>query len=256
MLDWWSHGKKRKQTVKKFPFSTPALQYSNTPTLHPRNARHGFTLLEILVSMVILSIALTLAWQTFSTATRAWTGGRKLIDKMHHGDFVLTQLSSALRSMAFFEKSKEHYGFRMENNSEGYGEHSISWVTASDAFIPRGETFEHGLHRIEVGGGTDDDGAEGLIVTVWPHLIDDDEAEKKSWFITDSIKGLSCQVYDTDQDEERWRDEWEYSNAIPGLIEITLYADPVDRYDDPIEFRQLIEIPLCPPVTNDVSEAR
>ena len=80
--------------------------------------------------------------------------------------------------------------------------------------------------------------------------------EKKSWFVTDNIKGLSCQVFDTDQDEERWRDDWEYSNAIPGLIEITLYAEPIDKYDDPIEFRQLIEIPLGPPVTNDISEAK
>ncbi len=228
----------------------------NPSEIGNRKSKMAFTLLEILVSMVILSIALTLAWQTFSAATRAWTGGRKLVDKMHHGDFVLTQISSALRSMAFFEKSAEHYGFRMENNSVGYGEHSISWVTASDAFIPRGEAFEHGLHRIEVGGGTDDDGEEGLVVTVWSHLIDDEDAEKKSWFITDSIKGLSCQVYDTDKDEERWKDDWEYSNAIPGLIEITLYAEPMKKHADPVEFRQLIEIPLGPPVTNDISEAR
>ena len=112
----------------------PAFQHSSIP-----KPRRGFTLLEILVSMVILSIALTLAWQTFSTATRAWTGSRKLIDKMHHGDFVLTRLSAALRSMTFFENSAEHCSFRMENNSAGDGEHTISWVTASRAFIPRGE---------------------------------------------------------------------------------------------------------------------
>ena len=233
--------------------SPPRSLVHNAPLSNPRR---GFTLLEILISMVILSIALTLAWQTFSTATRAWTGGRKVMDQMHHGDFVLSQLSSALRSMAFFEDAKEHYGFRMENNTTGYGQHSISWVTASQAFIPHGEQFEHGLHRIEVGGGTDEDGTEGLTVTVWPHLADEEEVEKKSWFITENIKGLSCQVYDNDSDEERWRDEWEYSNAIPGLVEITLYSEPAGKYDDPVELRQLIEIPLGPPVTNDVSEAR
>ncbi len=262
MLECWNIGKPInsnawKPTLPVFHHSNiPVSLSSNIPSFRPRRTRRGFTLLEILVSMVILSIALTLAWQTFSAATRAWTGARKVIDKMHHGDFVLTQLSSALRSMAFFEKSAEHYGFRIENNSVGIGEHSISWVTASKVFIPRGESFEHGLHRIEIGGGTDEDGTEGLVVTAWSHLIDDEDAEKKSWFITDSIKGLSCQVYDTDKDEERWRDDWEYSNAIPGLIEITLYAEPIDQYGDPIEFRQLIEIPLGPPVTNDVSEAR
>jgi len=256
MLEYRNIGVLDKETEASS--SLPSFHYSTTPLLHPRDARHGFTLLEILVSMVILSIALTLAWQTFSTATRAWTGGRKLMDKMHHGDFVLTQLSSALRSMAFFELSKEHYGFRMTGNSAGYGEHSISWVTGSKAFIPRGDRFEQGLHRIEVGAGTDEDGTEGLTVTIWSHLVneEEDDFEKRSWLITDTIQGLSCRVYDHRPDEERWRDEWEISNAIPGLVEITLYTDPVEKYDDPLEFRQLIEIPLGPPITNDVSEAR
>jgi len=237
---------------------TPKRSYAPTP-LHPHSTtlkpRRGLTLLEIMISVVILSIALTLAWQTFSTATRAWTSGRKAMETMHHGEFVLTQLSSALRSMAFFETSAEKYGFRMEDNSEGFGEHTISWVTASQAFIPRGTVFEHGLHRIEMGGGTDEDGAEGLVVTVWPHLADEEEVEKTSWFITETIKGLRCRAYDTDPDEERWRDDWEATNKIPGLLEITLYADPAREYDSPVEFRQLIEIPLGPPVTNDISAA-
>ena len=232
-------------------------KYALTPTRpdSPTSSR-GFTLLEVLISMVILSIALTLAWQTFSAATRAWTGGRKVMDKMHHGDFVMNQLAAALRSMAFFKDSAKHYGFRMEDNSTGYGEHSISWVTSHSAFIPRGEMFEHGLHRIEVGGGTDEDGTDGLTVTVWPHLADEEDVEKTSWFITENIKGLRCRVFDTKKDEESWKDEWEYSNNIPGLVEITLYAEPAGKYDDPLEFRQLIEIPLGPPVTNDVSEAK
>jgi len=242
-----------KTGVPPLPQHTPTSQIPSPLLPH---SKHGFTLLEILISMVILSITLTLAWQTFSSATRAWTSGRDAMEKMHHGDFVLGQLSSALRSMGFFEKSAKHYGFRMDNNSVGYGQHSISWVTASKAFIPHGKVFEHGLHRIEVGGGTDEDGTEGLTVTVWSHLADEEEVEKESWFITETIKGLSCQVYDTDKEEERWRDDWEYSNAIPGLLEITLYAEPIDPYSDPLEFRQLIEIPLGPPVTNDISEAQ
>ena len=217
--------------------------------------RRGFTLLEILVAITILAIAMTVAWQTFSAATRAWTSARKMLDSTHHGDFVLTQLTSALRSMAFFDSLPEQYGFRMEDNREGeYGDHSISWVTESKAFLPRGTEFDHGLHRIEVGAGEDDDGNEGLLVTVWRHIAsDEDEIEKKSWVVSDVIKGLSCAVYNVE--DEKWDDEWEETNSIPGLIEITLYAEPEEEGDDPIEYRQLIEIPLGPPVTNEVESA-
>ena len=229
--------------------------YPLTPALPPR-LRRGFTLLEVLISMVILSIAMTVAWQTFSTATRAWTGGREMLDKTHHGDFVLGQLSSALRSMAFLTNSTKQCAFRMKNNPAGYGEQTISWVTGSSAFIPPGEAYSHGLHRIEIGGGEDEDGVEGLVVTVWPYLADEEKVEKKSWFVSENIKGLSCRVYDTKDGEEGWKDTWEYSNAIPGLIEITLYAEPADKYERPVKFRQLIEIPLGKPVTNTVSAAK
>jgi len=239
------------------PSNTPLLPYSTTP-LPPPRLRRGFTLLEVMIAVVILAIAMTVAFQTFSAVTHAWTGARSVMDKMHHGDFALGQLSSALRSMAFFkENAPEKYAFRIENNSAGEGEHTISWVTASSAFIPPGEdAYSHGLHRIEVGGGTDEDGVDGLVVTVWPYLADEDKVEKKSWFVSENIKGLSCKVYDANEGEERWKDTWEYSNAIPGLIEITLYAAPEKEYGDPIEFRQIIEIPLGPPVTNVVSEAK
>lgn len=221
-----------------------------------RHSRAGFTLLEILVAIVILAIAMTVAWQTFASAVRSWTAARELLDKTHHGDFVLTQLTSALRSMSFFDSMPEQYGFRMERNSDGeYGEHTISWVTASTAFLPRGTEFDHGMHRIEIGAGEDDDDNEGLLVSVWRHIVDDeDDIEKQSWVVSDVIKGLSCAVYNTE--EEKWDDEWEQTNAIPGLIEITLYAEPDEEGDDPIAYRQLIEIPLGPPVTNEVESAQ
>jgi prepilin-type N-terminal cleavage/methylation domain-containing protein len=237
-MEYWKNGMMNSENSSSIPFS------------------RGFTLLEILISMVILMIAMTVAWQTYSTATRAWTGGREMLDKVHHGDFVLGQLASSLRSMAFLENSQEKCGFRMEDNPSGYGEHTISWVTGSSAFIPPGEAIAHGLHRIEVGGGEDEDGEEGLVVTVWPYLADEEKVEKQSWFVSENIKGLSCKVYDVTEGEEGWKDTWEYSNAIPGLIEITLYAEPVEAHDEPVEFRQLIEIPLGPPVTNDISGAR
>lgn len=218
--------------------------------------RRGFTLLEVLLAMVILSISMTVAWQTFSTATRAWNSGREVLDKTHHGDFVLGQLASSLRSMVFFPTAPEKYAFRIKNNSAGRGQQTISWVTGSSAFIPPGEAAAHGLHRIEVGAGEDEDGAEGLVVTVWPYLADEEKVEKKSWLVSENIQGLTCKVYDTKSGEEGWKDDWEYSNSIPGLIEISLYAAPAEQGGDPVKFRQLIEIPLGPPVTNEVSEAK
>lgn len=216
--------------------------------------RRGFTLLEILVAIVILAIAMGVAWQTLAGATRAWTSARQMLDQTHHGDFALTQLSAALRSMVFFDSQPERYGFRMERNSEGMGEQTISWVTASRAFLPNGTEFQNGLHRIEIGAGRDDEGHEGLKVSVWRHLAPDEErVEKQSWIISEVVQGLRCAVYDPES--EQWDTQWEQTNAIPSLLEITLYAAAPDPTDDPIEYRQLIEIPIGRPITNRVESA-
>lgn len=244
------------RSVGRTTLSSTTIYYSVAPFLQPRRIRRGFTLLEVMIAVVILAIAMTVAGQLFFAVTKAWTRARVVMDQTHHGDFVLGQLTAALRSMAFSENKPEVYGFRMEKNPLGEGEHTISWVTDNAAFMPPGDPASHGRHRIAVGAGEDEDGAEGLLVTVWPYLANEEEVEKKSWLISDQIKGVRCLAYDTKQGEEGWRDDWEYSNAIPGLIEITLYAEPLNEEDDPVEFRQLIEIPLGPAVTNEVSEAK
>jgi prepilin-type N-terminal cleavage/methylation domain-containing protein len=235
----------------------PPPRSSTLPAFPHSKPHRGFTLLEVMIAVVILAVAMTVAWQTFTSVTRAWTGARVVMDQLHHGDFVLDRLTSSLRSMVFFgETAPEKYAFRMENNSSGYGEHTISWVTGSRALIPPGEAYAYGLRRIEIGAGADEEGSEGLVVRTWPYLADEEKIEKRGLLLSENIKGLRCRVYDTAEGEEGWKDIWEISNAVPGLIEITLYADPAKEYGDPVEFRRLIEIPLGPPVTNQVSEAR
>jgi len=215
--------------------------------------RGGFTLLEILVSIVILAMALTVAWQTFAAVTGAWKRSKEMLDTVHHGDYVIQQLAGTLRSMVIFDSTPEKYAFQIENNGAGYGEHTISFVTAGKAFIPPGTQFEYGLHRLRIGIGHDEEGNEGFTAEALPHLVKKDEYDPESWFISGHIKGLRCRLYDLE--EERWTDTWEYSNSLPGLIEITLIADSPEEYGEPVEFCQLIEIPLGPEITNIVSEA-
>ncbi|MFH0878288.1 MAG: prepilin-type N-terminal cleavage/methylation domain-containing protein, partial [Lentisphaerota bacterium] len=57
----------------------------------------GFTLLEVLVALVVMTAIFTIIYSTFSGTVRAWTRGTELLDDLHHGDFVMEQLTSALR---------------------------------------------------------------------------------------------------------------------------------------------------------------
>lgn len=208
--------------------------------------KRGFTLLEMLVALVILSMAMTIVWQTFSVAIAAWKKGENFLAEMHHGDFVMEQLSESLRSAAYFDESGGIYGFRLENRESGrYPNDELSWVKSGSGFMPPDADLASGLHRIDFTVDDNDEGERAVMARIYPHLADqeeDDFAAGKTWEISSVVKGVDCRVYV--EDDEDWSDEWEDTNSIPALVEITLYMDPLEGDDDPVTMKRAIEIPI------------
>ena len=212
--------------------------------------RGGFTLLEVMVAVAIMALAFAIAWSTFSAAAGGWRRGTDLLDQLHQGDYVMEQFVTALRSAAFFQSGAAgRYGFRLETS--GGGEDSrdtISWVTSGMAFLPPDSHLANGLHRLEVGMGRNEDGKTAVAVRAWPHLADeeDDDVKGDPWFVSTEIKGFRCRTYNAE--DERWENEWEDTNAVPRLVEITLYLQPVKDYAEAQKLQRLVEIPIAPPL--------
>ena len=216
--------------------------------------REGFTLLELLVALAILTAAFGIIWSTFSSTVKAWTRGTELLDDLHRGDFVMEQLTSALRSAAFFRTAPDKYGFWLKDRGSGDDSHDeISWVTSGTAFLPPDSPLANGLHRIMVTIEDNKDGDPAVRVKAFPHLaeVDPDSVEVEEWFVSTEIKGLECKVYN--QEDEDWDEEWEDTNSIPTLVSITLYMDPIEEYGDPVELKRLIEIPVAPDINDPVN---
>lgn len=218
--------------------------------------RQAFTLLEVLVAMVILSSAFIMIWTTFTTTMKAWEDGSTLLEDLRHGDFVMEQLVSSLRSSAFFEESGRHYGFRMEDKTASrYPGDWLSWVTANSAFIPPDSPTLRSMHRVEFTIEDNPDGDPSVMVKAYPYLADEEEVDDaEEWYITSEVQGFDVQFYNAD--EEDWEDEWEDTNSVPALIQVALYMPPVERGDDPVTLHRLIEIPVAGTgVTNSVRSA-
>lgn len=207
-------------------------------------ANRGFTLVEVLVAIAILATVMAIVAQTFFTTLRAWNKGSALADELHHGDFVMEQLVSALRSAAHFKNAPEKYGFWLEDGSGGrYPADKISWVKSGTAFMPDDSPLSHGLHRIELTIGENESGDDAVSVWAYPHLADLDEImDDEPWFISSVVKGLNCRVYNGEQ--ESWEDEWEDTNQVPALVEISLYMDPLDEFEPPVVIKHFVQIPV------------
>lgn len=216
--------------------------------------RHGgFTLLELLVALAILTTAITLIWSTFTAGVRAWQLGTQTLDELRHGDFVMEQLVSALRSTAYFPNSPERYGFRLETKSGNYPAHRISWVTSSTAFLPPDSPWRQSLHRLVFSIENNERGEPSVAIRALSYLADpeeQDEMDVEPWFVSSEVKGFRCRVYDFEKEE--WSTTWENTNSIPSLLEISLYMDPVEKYGEPLVIQRIVTIPVAPAITNAV----
>ncbi len=205
--------------------------------------RQAFTLLELLIALVILAMCFTVIWRTFAATMNGWTRGNQFLEQLHHGDFVIEQVVSALRSSAYYASKPSAYGFWLDSRGGSLPRDKVSWVTSSTAFVGPRSPLANQLHRIQVTVESSASGKEGFHVTAWPPLADPDEYKPEEWTTTTKVKGFECEVYNWDT--ESWEGRWEDTNKIPSLVRVTVYLEPLEKFGEPIKLSRLVEIPIA-----------
>ncbi|WP_168433646.1 type II secretion system protein [Pontiella sulfatireligans] len=210
--------------------------------------KRAFTLLEVIVAMVVLTIALSVAFQAFSGTIRAWKRGTEVIDGMKHGDFAMNQLVSAINSTIYFNNPRKTYAFKVEKNtSAGLPADEISFVTSSGAFMPEYSPFTDGPHRIKLLIDDDDRGNPALFVIAMPAIANDedfeDEYDAEPELASRAVQGLEVLFWD--DEAEDWTEEWEKENSVPERILLTVFVVSDDEDEEPIEFARVIDIPVA-----------
>lgn len=211
--------------------------------------RSAFTLLEILLAVTILSLVATVTFTTFSAATTAWQRGTTLADNLHHGDYVIQQLVLALRSAYYPDGAGDgapEYGFWHEDNGEGESaEDEICWVKLGGAMVGSDASFAETPHRVRFLLGEDEDGDSAAGVIAWrlqgqPEDFDPEDIEPV--YLSKRVVGFNCRTaWQMDEDGEiDWLDEWEDTNKIPTIVEVSLYIEPIEEGDDPVELKRII----------------
>ncbi len=206
--------------------------------------RHAFSLVEMLVALAILVAAFAIIWGSFTAVLGAWRRGTALLESLHHGDYVMEQLASSLRSAAYFPSAPSRYGFRLEHREGGaQARDMISWVASGTAFIPPGSPLENSLYRLEVTVEETPDGEPGVSVRAYPYLSEKGGEDVEPWFVTTRVRGLRCRVYN--EEKEEWEEDWEDTNSVPAQVEITLYLDQEDPPGESLTLLRLVEMPVA-----------
>jgi len=212
-------------------------------------APYGFTLLELLLAVALLATVASVTFMTFSAASTAWQRGTALVDRLHHGDYVMQQVVVALRSM-YFKQEGVHGFHHTSSGSEATAADEISWVKLGGALIGRTQDFAETPHRVRLFMGQDEEGREGIAFTGWRLAGQDEDFDPDVLppvVLSERIVGFACRAaWEFDPDGKiDWLDEWERTNSVPALVEVTLYLEPVVRGEDPLEMRRVAQIQVA-----------
>ena len=226
--------------------------------------RRGFTMVEMLLSIMILAIMTIVSTMVFHTVVRNWTLATEMADNMQRVDYITAQVAYALRS-AYFPTSGQTSnadGFMLlDENERNEPELSdvITWTKLGNSIVGRNSRFAHSPHRVTLFVRSEKDADEehpaGLIAQVIgeekfrPEDFDEDDETNWDWFLLGSqVQGFNCRVLDKDEpfksDMANWQDTWDTSNCIPRRVQLTFWMKPIDDDKEPYPIVRVLEIPL------------
>ncbi len=212
----------------------------------------AFTLIEVLVSISIFVIVTGLAYMSFSMVSLAWTRGMDMADDLHHGDFVMDQLVTGLRSAYYpnVRGAQPKYGFRhTDSGADPYSSDVISWVKTGTALIGDQGDLAGTPHRIEfsVEPGVEEQSSAGVRAWRTYGLPEDfDPREGEPLVLSKKVTGFDCRAaLEKKQGEIEWLEEWEETNRLPMAVELTLFLEPLGEDEEPVEIKRIVGIPVA-----------
>lgn len=231
--------------------SRPAATVASGPALSLKSRADpgGFTLLEIMLAVAILAVATTVTYMSFSAVATAWRRSQNLSKDIHRADYVMDQLEMGLRSSYYSDAT---CGFWLEDGGDGAGSaDKISWVKLGSALVGADCPFLGTPHRVTFFLEDASHGKAAAITAYQLRRQSDDfnpEEDLEPILLSKGIVGFNCRPQDplATGEEIEWMDEWEDTNKIPRVVELTLYMEPLDEDGDTVEIKRIVEIPVAP----------
>ncbi len=226
--------------------------------------KHGFTMLEIMLAVMILSIMTIVSTMTFNSIVNGWNVATEMADNMQRVDYVTTQIEGALRSAYFPENpgtvsDQKSLGFMLLKDGDANTpdtRDTISWIKLGPTIVGRNSRFANSQHKIILSvKDPEGDNPGGLVADVISNDLrpdDFDEEDEENWdhfYLNPNVQGLNCLVLNKDEPfkttgEANWDNKWDTSNSLPRKVQLTFWMKPLEEGKEPYPIVRVVEIPL------------
>lgn len=184
---------------------------------------NGFTLLEVLLAMSLLSIMMVLLFSSLRVGTESWHKGEEKIAQVSEKAVVYQFFRRHLPMIKplwddFSEQDYRHFSFQGE-------ESGLRFVSVFPASANR-----KGLQLFEIAFDQSDNGIIKIAITPFYPSVEEQPWESEKVTLLDNVESLNFEFFDKqDDDKGEWVKRWQNKDYLPSLIKIKIIlADESD----------------------------
>lgn len=200
----------------------------------PCNSSRGFTLIEVLIAMTLLSVMVVLLFGSLKICAQSWEMGEKKIAEVNEVavvyNFFQQHLSAAkpLKDDFAKDESSSQNDFAEEESKLSFqgDAQSLQFVSVFPASAGRAGSQLFSLEVQDDGPrGGNEDGAE-IKVTLTPFypIAEGEEWQKEEAVLIKHVSHFALSYFGPDQEggESRWQDQWLNKDVMPRLVKIQI----------------------------------
>lgn len=236
-------------------FASPAAPAARSSTSVPARAgwelrggrapglpqRHGFSLLEVLLALTILSLLVLAVGVTWSSGLRGWRRGGNVADSVQRQRVVTEIIAELTRSLFYVSAGRETELRGTHDEVEG---DTISFVTNSELLIPPDLQPLAGMRRVTLGLRRDEQGRKYLAIQDSSALAPEESPEATNQWrvLCTDVSGFTVRYYDWRAGE--WSDDWTRPRILASQLEYTITFGGQDEQSPPVVVQRRVDLPL------------
>jgi len=193
----------------------------------------GFTLIEVMVSLVMMSIIVAAILGTLWTAMGSWERGTILSEVMQTDRALLERLHMELKSTLHIHRPNRAGIISQEGKASNTGKTGLIFVTSAGSW-PGLSVVRYRIGEVQKGG-------KGLLRSeiLLPHKLDFDDIQKDlddvEMLLIPGISGMDTSFFDG----ENWEDKWDpkgIQSDIPVAVRVDLLEEKgkLERWLSPV----------------------
>ena len=197
-----------------------------------QNSRRAFTLIEIMLSLAILTVVMGAIYASWNAVLRAKGVAMKAAAAAQRERMAMRVVEEALSSAQLFVANVNYYGFT--NDSAFGGNSSFSFVAKLPDSFPRSGKFLHAadggfdfdVRRVTIGTETSGDGRKQLVLRQSPILMEmDDDEIHHPVVLAEDVKEFGVEFWDKVKND--WTEDWVLTNELPKLVRVSMQLNVV-----------------------------